>query len=68
MGIRESQECKEMSSYLAVGYAEGFEEAESEEQVLAAWQYIHDTGMTASLQGFFGRTVAALIEAGAIEA
>ncbi len=65
--IRETQEYKNMTPYNAVGYAEGFEEAESEEQVLAAWQYIHDQGMTAYLQGFFGRTCRDLIEGGVIE-
>lgn len=68
MSLRETNEYKSMSTYQAVAFAEGFEEAESEEQVLAAWQFIHDKGLTASLQGFFGRTVAALIDGGHIEA
>jgi hypothetical protein len=28
-----------MNNYLAVGIAEGFEEAESEDQVIEAWQH-----------------------------
>ena len=66
MNIRDTKEYKELTPYLATGYAEGFEEAESEEQVIAAWQYLHDTGMAYSLQGWFGRTATQLIEEGVI--
>ena len=52
------------NDYLAVGIAEGFEPAESEEQVLAAWQHLIDTGQCWTLQGWFGRTAQALIESG----
>ena len=55
-----------MDSYLAVGIAEGFEEAESDDQVLEAWQYLVDTGLAWSLQGSFGRTARSLIEQGLI--
>lgn len=55
-----------MDNYTAVGLAEGFIEAESEEQVIAAWQHLHDTGLAYQLQGFFGRTARSLIEAGII--
>jgi hypothetical protein len=50
-----------MDSYNAVGIAEGFVEADSEEQVLEAWQYLVDTGMAWKLQGWFGRTAQQLI-------
>jgi hypothetical protein len=50
----------------AVAIAEGFDEPESEEQYLAAWQYLVDTGLAWSLQGWFGRTATDLIEAGKI--
>ena len=59
-----SQQEYNFDSYTAVAIAEGFEEAESEEQVIAAWQYLIDTGMCWSLQGFFGRTASQLIEDG----
>ena len=52
----------------AVGIAEGFIEAESEDQVIEAWQYLIDTGLAWKLQGWFGRTAAALIEQGIITA
>ena len=55
-----------MDSYIAVGIAEGFEEPESDDQVLEAWQYLVDTGLAWSLQGSFGRTARALIEQGLI--
>lgn len=55
-------------SYTAVGIAEGFIEAESEEQVIDAWQYLHDTGLAYQLQGIFGRTARNLIANGIINA
>jgi hypothetical protein len=46
--------------------AEGFIEAESEEQVIEAWQYLHDTRLAYQLQGFFGRTAQHLLAEGII--
>ena len=56
-----------MDNYTAVGLAEGFIEAESEEQVLAAWQQLVNTGLAWRLQGWFGRTAQHLIDEGLIE-
>ena len=53
-----------MDSFNAVGICEGFIEADSEEQVIQAWQYLIDAGMAWTLQGWFGRQAEALIEAG----
>ena len=53
-----------MDTYTAVGLAEGFIEADSEEQVIEAWQYLIDTGLAWQLQGWFGRTAAHLISEG----
>lgn len=55
-----------MDSYNAVGIAEGFIEAENEEQVIEAWQYLHDTKLGYQLQGFFGRTLNQLLNEGII--
>lgn len=44
-----------MNNYLAVGIAEGFEPAESEEQIIEAWQHLIDTGLAWSLQGWARR-------------
>lgn len=55
-----------MDNYMAVGIAEGFIEAESEEQVIEAWQYLHDTKLGYQLQGFFGRTLNQLLDEGII--
>lgn len=57
-----------MDSYTATGLAEGFIEAESEEQVIEAWQHLVDTGLAWSLQGWFGRTAQHLIDNGIISA
>ena len=53
-----------ISNYDAVGIAEGFVDADSEEQVIEAWQHLIDTGLAWQLQGAFGRQAMALIEAG----
>ena len=53
-----------MDQYTAVGLAEGFVEAESEEQIIEAWQYLIDTGLAWHLQGCFGRTARNLIDQG----
>jgi hypothetical protein len=53
-----------MKPYTAVGIAEGFIEAQSEDQVIEAWQTLIDTGLAWQLQGSFGRTAQQLIEDG----
>ena len=57
-----------MDVYKAVGIVEGWENAENEEQVLEAWQFLVDTDIVWSLQGCFGRTAQALIDGGLIQA
>jgi hypothetical protein len=53
-----------MDSFTATGIAEGFIEADSEDQVIEAWQTLIDTGLAWQLQGWFGRQARALIEDG----
>jgi hypothetical protein len=53
-----------MDSFTATGIAEGFIEADSEDQVIEAWQTLIDTGLAWQLQGWFGRQARALIEGG----
>jgi hypothetical protein len=57
-----------MDNFTAVALAEGFQEADSEEQVIEAWQYLHDTGLAYQLQGSFGRTAQDLVNRGVIAA
>ena len=56
-----------MDNYRAVALAEGFEEG-TEEEVLEAWQHLHDTRLAYQLQGWFGRVCADLIAYGKINA
>ena len=56
-----------MNTYTAVGLAEGFIEADSEKEIIEAWQYLHDTGHAYKLQGWFGRQAQNLIKAGIIK-
>ena len=53
-----------MDDYTAIGIAEGFIESESEQQQIQAWQYLIDTGIAWTLQGWFGRTATQLITTG----
>ena len=53
-----------MTPFDATGIAEGWIEAESEDQVIEAWQMLIDTGMAWQLQGWFGRTAQSLIQQG----
>ena len=53
-----------MKEFDAVMIAEGAMPAESEEQMIEAWQYLIDTGLCWHLQGFFSRQAKDLIDAG----
>jgi len=55
-----------MDSFTAVSIVEGFcgEEEATEEERIAAWQHLIDTGLVWSLQGYFGRMAEQLIEEG----
>ena len=56
-----------MDNYTAIGIAEGFIEAENEQQEIDAWQHLVDTGIVWKLQGWFGRNAARLIDNGTIQ-
>jgi hypothetical protein len=52
-----------MDTFMAINLIEGLEDAE-EFEVIEAWQYLIDTGIVWSLQGYYGRTAQALINEG----
>jgi hypothetical protein len=56
-----------MDNFTAVGIAEGFIPADNEQQIIDAWQYLHDTKIGYQLQGFFGRQLHHLIQEGIIK-
>ena len=53
-----------ITDFTAVGVVEGWLDSESEEEVIASWQHLINTGLAWRLQGWFGRTAHALITAG----
>jgi hypothetical protein len=58
-----------MDTYTACGLIEGFVAPttdDPEAEVLAAWQALVDDGLVWRLQGFYGRTARALLDAGRI--
>jgi hypothetical protein len=57
-----------MDTFTATGIAEGWIDADDTEQVVEAWQTLHDTGVAYQLQGWFGRTAQNLIAQGVISA
>lgn len=56
-----------LDDFTAIGIAEGFIEEEDKTRILAAWQYLVDTGLAWRLQGKFGRQANTMIEQGLIK-
>jgi len=53
-----------LDNFTAVGIAEGFVENNNAHDQIKAWAYIQRHGMCRNLQGWFGRTCAAMIDRG----
>lgn len=66
--MRNTEFYKKLTPYLATAYAESFCEGAdaTEQEQLAAWQYLVDQNLCWSLQGWFGRTAQDLINQGLI--
>ncbi|MCK9429976.1 MAG: hypothetical protein M0R17_08220 [Candidatus Omnitrophica bacterium] len=54
----------EITDYLAVGVAEGFESSDGKTDSIKAWSYICGKGLWKGLQGWFGRQVNEFITLG----
>ena len=54
----------EITSYLAIGVAEGFETKNGNTDTIRAWSYICGKRLYIGLQGWFGRNIHSMIEAG----
>ena len=68
MQYRKTKLYKLLDSYTVCAIAEGFDgQAHSQTEILTAWQWLADTGLCWRLQGWYGRTVVALIEQGFIK-
>lgn len=58
-----------MNIFEACSIVEGFSgEDHTEEERIAAWQYLIDTGNVWAMQGWYGRTAAELIKRGICKA
>jgi hypothetical protein len=59
----------EFTDYTACAFAEGFCEGEgaTTRQRIEAFSYIFKRGMHRTLQGFYGRSIQSLIDAGVLE-
>lgn len=53
---------------IAVFIAEGIEQPQSQEEFVAAWQYIYDSGLYLHLQGWYGRRIQDMIREGILDA
>lgn len=56
----------EITSYLAIGVAEGFETKEGDTDIIRAWSYICGKRLHRGLQGWFGRNVQLLLDNGVL--
>lgn len=54
--------------YIAYLICEGIEEAKSDEEFVAAWQYIYDSGMYRRLANYYPRRIRDMIREGIIDA
>lgn len=64
--LRDTDAYKRCTAFSAASIAEGLATTDDETRFMAAWQYLHDTGLAYQLQGWFGRTAQAYLRQGLI--
>ena len=65
--MRQSALYKSMTLFQACGMVEGFMPCKNRQQELTAWQWLADTRSYLGLQGWYGRTIADLVDRGIID-
>ncbi len=51
--------------YAMAGYVQGAQP--TDEEIIEAWQLLHDTGLAYKMQGWFGRVAKSLLDRGMIQ-
>jgi hypothetical protein len=68
MNYRKTKLYKTLNAYNACAITEGFDgEEHTKAEIVTAWQWLVDTGLCWTLQGWYGRTASSLIEAGYVK-
>lgn len=66
-GLRATEAYHNMTALKAVELCEQLVDAEDEDQLLAAWQWLHDSTVAYRLQGCYGRMAVSLLSQGRIQ-
>lgn len=64
---QKAEAMEKMTPFQATMIAEGVDEPANRGEYLAAWQFLHNSGLAYRLQGWFGRNAQAMLENGLID-